>query len=296
MAITFACGGCQQRYQVDDALAGRKIRCKKCGAVVSIPDTAAAPAPATPTAARPRPALQSFGGDPGARPRPAMQSFGTPSAAPRPAPQPEPTARPSFLDEDDEEPVEIGDDPAGPDGPADPYSLDEAYAPPKAPALDEEELPGPPRAGIAAPKSKKPRPPAGFWVRFAALLIDTLVMWVFSFAVGVVAGIVMFASGIDANAPGIQALLTLVGLALNLGYYASMNASSRQATLGKMALGLKVLGPGGDRLTFPRALGRELAKFLSGLFCLAGYIMAAFTDRKRALHDMIANTYVVHAR
>ena len=71
-----------------------------------------------------------------------------------------------------------------------------------------------------------------------------------------------------------------------------MESSSRQATVGKMALGLKVTDLEGRRISFARASGRHFAKYISGMILLIGYIMAGFTERKQALHDMIAGTLV----
>ena len=77
------------------------------------------------------------------------------------------------------------------------------------------------------------------------------------------------------------------------GYFAVMHASSSQATLGKMAVGIKVTDEDGQRIGIVRGIGRFFATFVSSLILLVGYLMAAFTDRKRALHDMIASTLVV---
>jgi uncharacterized RDD family membrane protein YckC len=71
-----------------------------------------------------------------------------------------------------------------------------------------------------------------------------------------------------------------------------MWSSRRQATLGKMALGLRVTDLYGRRISFARASGRHFAKIISGMILLIGYIMAAFTHRHQALHDMIAGTLV----
>jgi uncharacterized RDD family membrane protein YckC len=76
-------------------------------------------------------------------------------------------------------------------------------------------------------------------------------------------------------------------------YEALMVSSSNEATLGKMALGLRVTDENGKRLTFTHATGRHFAKYLSALLLGAGYVVAAFTDRKQALHDLILKTYVV---
>lgn len=75
-------------------------------------------------------------------------------------------------------------------------------------------------------------------------------------------------------------------------YEAGLESSSKQATLGKMALGLRVTDKYGRRITFARASGRYFSKLLSRILMI-GYIMAGFTARKQALHDMIAGTLVV---
>ena len=87
--------------------------------------------------------------------------------------------------------------------------------------------------------------------------------------------------------------IALSALLITWFYYALMQSSARQATVGKMVLGLKVTDINGDRLTFARASLRYFSKILSNLFLMIGYIMAGFTEKKQALHDMIANTYVV---
>jgi uncharacterized RDD family membrane protein YckC len=83
-------------------------------------------------------------------------------------------------------------------------------------------------------------------------------------------------------------------LVLQWLYYAWMESSEHQATLGKMALGLIVTDLDDRRVSFARATGRFFAKIISGLIPLAiGYIMAGFTEKKQALHDMIASTLVL---
>ncbi len=76
-------------------------------------------------------------------------------------------------------------------------------------------------------------------------------------------------------------------------YEAILTSSSWQATVGKKILGLKVTDEMGNRISFARATGRHFAKIISVMTCFIGFIMAAFTARKRALHDMIAGTLVV---
>ena len=75
-----------------------------------------------------------------------------------------------------------------------------------------------------------------------------------------------------------------------------MEASSKKATLGKMALGLIVTDVNGVRLSFGRASGRYFGKILSGLILNIGFIMAAFTEKKQALHDILAGTLVLEVK
>jgi len=76
-------------------------------------------------------------------------------------------------------------------------------------------------------------------------------------------------------------------------YYAGMESSARQATLGKLAIGIKVCDLQGRRLGFAHALGRWAAAALSYITFYVGFLMAAFTEKKQALHDLIASTLVV---
>jgi uncharacterized RDD family membrane protein YckC len=85
-------------------------------------------------------------------------------------------------------------------------------------------------------------------------------------------------------------LLIIVALWL---YYALMESSSKQATLGKLALGIVVTDLNGNRISFGRATGRYFGKIVSGMIFAIGYIMAGFTEKKQALHDMIASCLVV---
>ena len=85
----------------------------------------------------------------------------------------------------------------------------------------------------------------------------------------------------------------VVSLVIAWLYFALMESSKKQATLGKMLLGIKVIGKDGGRISFARATGRFFCKIISYITLYIGFLMAAFTRHKRALHDMIAETYVV---
>jgi uncharacterized RDD family membrane protein YckC len=123
----------------------------------------------------------------------------------------------------------------------------------------------------------------GFWIRFLAYVVDGVLLWIVLFGV-------LFASVFLGPVGGV--VIMVAPLLLPLLYFTLMQASPRQATLGKGLLGLKV-GREGERLSIGRSLGRELAKFVSALPLMIGFLLAAFTGRKQALHDFIASTTVV---
>ncbi|RZA35866.1 MAG: RDD family protein [Lysobacteraceae bacterium] len=150
---------------------------------------------------------------------------------------------------------------------------------------------------------------AGFWKRFAAACIDGLILGVVLLIVmligiaifgGLGAFSQMFASG---EPPGAMFGLLLVGLygvpiVSQAIYFTWMHASGGQATLGKMAVGIKVTRGDGARISTSRSLGRWAGMFFFQLFScglaqLASAIMCATTDRKQALHDMASDTLVV---
>jgi len=87
-------------------------------------------------------------------------------------------------------------------------------------------------------------------------------------------------------------LFFLVAVTLQWLYDALLTSSTWQATVGKRVVKLKVTDMEGNRISFGRATGRFFAKILSGMMCNIGFIMAAFTERKQALHDMISGTLV----
>lgn len=121
---------------------------------------------------------------------------------------------------------------------------------------------------------------AGFWRRVGALLIDSILLSV------------VFAPLYLALRDQLATWSALETAASWL-YFALMESSSRQATLGKMALGIVVTDMEGNRIGFGRATGRYFAKIISALILGIGYLMAAFTARKQGLHDIIVGTLVV---
>ena len=132
---------------------------------------------------------------------------------------------------------------------------------------------------------------AGFWRRFGAALIDGLILCFGGLIIGFIVGFIY--GLITKTAAGAEVLGYIVGIGINWLYYAIMESSSQQATVGKMAIGIKVTDIGGNRISFVRATGRYFAKIISTLILFIGYIMIAFTEKKQGLHDMIAGTLVI---
>jgi len=147
---------------------------------------------------------------------------------------------------------------------------------------------------------------AGFWMRFIASVIDGVLLGVvniiilipFLGLVGITAA--ARASDVDMESEGAGLMIALLStyfvsmLAVVIAgwlYFALMESSARGATLGKMALGLRVTTLNGDRIGFGRATGRYFGKAVSSIL-LIGYIMAAFTRQKQALHDIMAGCLV----
>jgi uncharacterized RDD family membrane protein YckC len=135
---------------------------------------------------------------------------------------------------------------------------------------------------------------AGFWVRFGAKMIDGIIVGVANMVLGFMAGIMMATDPTPERIMALQLVLNVISLAINISYI-TFFLGRFGATPGKMALGLKVVRPDGSPLTYGRACGRGFAEILSGIILLIGYIMAAFDDEKRTLHDRIADTRVVKA-
>jgi uncharacterized RDD family membrane protein YckC len=118
----------------------------------------------------------------------------------------------------------------------------------------------------------------GFWVRVVAALIDGLLL-------SLLFAVLNFGSD--------QQLSGLFTGVVGWLYYAGMESSTRQATLGKSVFGLVVTSTQGQRITFLRATGRYFAKILSALILFIGFIMIAFDPRKQGLHDKLADTLVI---
>lgn len=148
---------------------------------------------------------------------------------------------------------------------------------------------------------------AGFWWRFIAHLLDGAILGIVHFIlmlpfIGSIVYTAINASngdfsdskalGMAGAIVGTLVLFGMLSIAATWLYFALMESSNYQGTLGKIVMGIIVTDENGNRITFGRATGRYFAKILSGMIFYIGYIMAGFTDKKQALHDIIANTLV----
>jgi uncharacterized RDD family membrane protein YckC len=142
---------------------------------------------------------------------------------------------------------------------------------------------------------------AGFWRRFCAWVIDRLIFYVPFHLINTVLGLTQFVPTFGRiGRVHRQPLEIYLGCGSGLIeyvawwlYFALMESSELQATVGKMALGLRVTDLMGQRISFGRACGRFFGKIVSALTLAIGYMMAGWTQRKQALHDMMADTLVI---
>ncbi|MCS5420537.1 MULTISPECIES: RDD family protein [Psychrilyobacter] len=135
---------------------------------------------------------------------------------------------------------------------------------------------------------------AGFWKRFGASFIDGFITFILGVITGFIVGVITStmsrtgAIGAERIAGGITGFIT------GWIYFAAFESSTKQATLGKMALGIKVTDINGNRISFSKASGRYFGKIISILTLYIGFLMAAFTSKKQGLHDKMAGCLVVN--
>ena len=130
----------------------------------------------------------------------------------------------------------------------------------------------------------------GFWARFVALVIDNAVVFVVLLAAGISLGTAVAMAGMEDMTSMIGGVVFTV---IPFLYWPVLESSSWQATVGKRVMGLQVTDLEGNRLTFVHALLRAFAKIVSSIPMGIGFLIAAFTARKQALHDIIVKTLVV---
>lgn len=129
---------------------------------------------------------------------------------------------------------------------------------------------------------------AGFWIRVGAKIIDAIILTVVTFALGFLVNFIVRHTVAGAILQNI--ISSVLGI-----FYTIYFLGKYSATPGKMACGLKVVRPDGEGISYARACGRFFAELLSSMILCIGYILVAFDEEKRALHDRICDTRVIRA-
>ena len=125
---------------------------------------------------------------------------------------------------------------------------------------------------------------AGFGIRFAALIIDSLIIG----AVISILSLVNITSITDTSASG-----TIIQTLISFVYFITLTAATGQ-TLGKMALGIMVVDANGGKLTIGKVILREtIGKFVSFVTLLIGFFIVVFDAQNQGFHDKIAASYVI---
>ena len=133
---------------------------------------------------------------------------------------------------------------------------------------------------------------AGFWKRAAAFIIDGFLLEIIVYLYIIIYELtpqIVNKSEYDTISTWV-----IVTILLNWVYQGAMESSSKQATLGKLSLGIIVTDLSGERITFAKASGRHFGQYLSLLILGIGFLMAGFTQQKKALHDMMAKCLVIN--
>ena len=134
---------------------------------------------------------------------------------------------------------------------------------------------------------------AGFWIRFGAVIIDGIILFVFKLMIQIPFFYLAFQG--SSNSYSIVIIQIIASLLQFLGpvVYTTWLLGKYGATLGKMACGIKVVVSDGSSISYARSLGRYFARWLSWITLGIGFLMAGFDDQKRALHDRVCETRVI---
>ena len=137
---------------------------------------------------------------------------------------------------------------------------------------------------------------AGFWKRVIAYLIDAFIIaFPVTMIFGTVIPEVLKTENLEVTSVTVS-MPQVIMLVASWVYFAGLESSAWQATVGKKMLGMQVTDTSGERINFIKATIRYLSKFLSSFFLMIGFIMVAFTAKKQGLHDFMAGTVVLNQR
>ena len=135
---------------------------------------------------------------------------------------------------------------------------------------------------------------AGFWRRFAAYTIDAVIIgFVMNSMYWFIRNQIQIGSSFDISENMTNVIFSLLNSIFCWCYFSGMESSPLQATLGKWLVGIYVTDIEGNRIGFGKATGRFFSKIISGIILTVGYWLAGFTEKKQALHDMIAGSLVL---
>lgn len=139
---------------------------------------------------------------------------------------------------------------------------------------------------------------AGFWKRFSASVIDAVVIVFFTVPILYLINNIAINSYFGGSNYADSFMMSYYAwsfylLIIRWAYYAGMECSPFKGTIGKIAVGIYVTDAAGNNITFGQATGRFFGKMISGLILYIGFMMAGFTDKKQALHDMMSNCLVL---
>lgn len=139
---------------------------------------------------------------------------------------------------------------------------------------------------------------ANFWTRVAAYIIDIIVINIIGAVVGTIAGLVLGAMYVivmrsDSGIESLNTVFVLLGIIVGWLYYAILESSNRQATIGKRIMNIQVTDLNGQRVSFGRATARYFSKLISAFIFLIGFLMPLFDPKKQALHDKISGCLIV---
>jgi uncharacterized RDD family membrane protein YckC len=134
----------------------------------------------------------------------------------------------------------------------------------------------------------------GFWRRFVAALLDTIILYFPAATVRVVLG--LSATGMFDPETAASWVATTFEFVLDFIYATAFLCSSARGTLGMQVMDLHVTDLNGDRISFARAAGRYFATLLSILTFGVGYLIQLFTPRRQTLHDLVSGTVVVRPK
>ena len=141
----------------------------------------------------------------------------------------------------------------------------------------------------------QPYPFKGFWIRFVASFIDGIILLILIILLASISLVIFGAALGEGAGVGMFLLVFILASIATILYKPIMEASEYQGTVGKYALGMKVVDQKGQRIMMTSSFLRTILYIIGAqgfLLCL-GVVMIGFTEYKQGLHDILANTYVV---